>query len=117
VRGIGALRLSDCHVEWLQPAANVALSGIDGLYLTGRSFLAVQNGTNPPRLIRFSLDLQRQELLEANSSWLGEPTHGVIANEHFYFIANAGWDQFDAQGKKKPGAAPVESTIRRLPLP
>jgi hypothetical protein len=117
LRGIAAMRLSDRHIEWLQPGDGIALNGIDGLYLAGRSFLAVQNGTKPPRLMRFSLDLRRQEILEANSPWLGEPTHGVIAGHYFYFIANAGWDQYDAQGRKKPGAAPVESTVRRLPLP
>jgi hypothetical protein len=40
-----------------------------------------------------------------------------VNGREFYFIANAGWDQYDAQGKKKPGSAAVESTVRRMPLP
>jgi hypothetical protein len=116
LRGIGAIRLADRHVEWLQPAGDIALSGIDGLYLSGDHFLAVQNGTTPARVVRFSIDLHKQEVREANSSWLGEPTHGVLVDGDFYFLANTGWGEFDQQGKKKAGAEPVESTVRRLPL-
>jgi hypothetical protein len=100
LRGIGAIRLADRHVEWLQPAADIALSGIDGLYVAGDYFLAIQNGTNPTRIIRFSLDLRKQEVLQAYSPWLGEPTHGVFVNGDFYYLANTGWGAFDQQGKK-----------------
>lgn len=116
VRGIGAINLSTHAVEWLQPADGIALSGIDGLYVHGGSFLAVQNGTTPPRVIRFSLDLKKQEVIEANTPGLGEPTHGVIVGNDFYFIANTGWGEYDQKGKKKPGSAPVESAIRKAVL-
>jgi hypothetical protein len=116
VRGIAAIRLSDRHIEWMQPAGDIALSGIDGLYVADNHFLAVQNGTTPARIIRFSLDLRKQEVLEANSPWLGEPTHGVLVGGEFYFLANTGWGEFDQQGKKKTGSPPVESTVRRMTL-
>ena len=103
-------------VHWLAPAPGIALSGIDGLYVTGDSFLAVQNGTNPPRLMRFSRDLHRQEVLEANWAGLGDPTHGVIAGNDFYFIANSGWGDYDEAGRKKAGSPPVESTVRKISL-
>jgi hypothetical protein len=117
LRGIAAIRLTDRRVEWLQPAPGIALSGIDGLYVVGDHFLAVQNGTTPPRLMHFSIDLRQQEVLEANSAWLGEPTHGVVVGGDFYFLANTGWGAFDAKGNKKEGTAPVESTVRRMTLP
>lgn len=117
LRGIAAIRLSDRRIEWVQPAPGIALSGIDGLYVVGRQFIAVQNGTTPQRLMRFSIDLRDQEVLEANSPWLGEPTHGVVVGRDFYFLANTGWGAFDAKGKKKEGTAPVESTVRRMALP
>ena len=99
LRGIAAMDLATRAVKWLPPAENVALSGIDGLYVFGDSFLAVQNGTAPPRLTRFSLDLQKQEVLEANWPELGDPTHGVIVGDAFYFIANSGWGEYDQHGK------------------
>jgi hypothetical protein len=116
LRGIAAIALATGRVTWLQPAEDIALSGIDGLYLYHGSFFAVQNGTTPARIIRLSLDLHKQEVLEANTAGLGEPTHGTIVGNMFYFIANSGWDQYDDQGKKKTGSAPVESTVRKIPL-
>ena len=115
-RGIAAIRLQDRKVEWLQPASGIALSGIDGLYVYGDSFLAVQNGTTPARIVRFSRDLKTMQLLEANTAGLGEPTHGVIVGDEFYFIANSGWSDYDDQGRKKAGSTPVESSVRKLRL-
>ena len=115
VRGIAAMDLATHQVRWLMPADHIALSGIDGLYLYGNSLIAVQNGTNPPRVIRFSLDLQSQEVLEANTPLLGEPTHGTLRGNSFYFLTNSGWSQYDEQGKRKPGP-PVVSAVRRIDL-
>jgi len=117
VRGIAAMQLDTRHVEWLQPAPGIALNGIDGFYVHNNSFLAVQNGTTPPRLIRFSLDLRQQEVLEANTPGLGAPTHGTFVGDDFYFLANSGWNEYDQDGRKKAGSAPVESTVRKLRLP
>jgi hypothetical protein len=116
IRGIAAIRLQDRNVEWLQPAGGIALSGIDGLYVYGDGFLAVQNGTNPARVVRLSRDLKKMQVLEANTPGLGEPTHGVIVGDEFYFIANSGWGEYDDKGQKKAGSAAVETTVRKLNL-
>ena len=116
LRGIAAITLSSSAVTWLKPADNVALSGIDGLYVYRDSFLAVQNGTTPARIVRFSLDLRKQQVLEANTPGLGEPTHGTIVDNTFYFLANTGWDAYDDDGKKRAGSNPVESTVRKIVL-
>ena len=99
-----------------KPADDIALNGIDGLYVYRDSFLAVQNGTTPARVVRFSLDLRKQEVLEANTPTLGEPTHGTMVGNTFYFIANSGWDDYDDNGKKKAGSGPVESSVRKIVL-
>jgi sugar lactone lactonase YvrE len=114
VRGIAAITLSTGAFAWLKPADDIALNGIDGLYIHGGSFFAVQNGTKPARIVRWSLDLRKQEVLEANTTELGEPTHGTIVGDTFYFIANSGWDAYDDQGKKKAGSGAVESTVRKM---
>ncbi len=116
VRGIAAMNLATKEVSWMKPADTIALSGIDGLYIYRDSFLAVQNGTSPARIVRFSLDLHKQEVLEANSPGLGEPTHGTLVGNTFYFLANTGWDEYDDAGKKKPGTNPVESSVRQIAL-
>jgi sugar lactone lactonase YvrE len=116
VRGIAALDLKTHQVKWLNPASDVILSGIDGLYVYRNSFLAVQNGTNPARIVRWSLDLKRQQILETNTPGLGEPTHGTLVGDQFYFLANTGWSEYDENGKKKSGSAPVVSSIRKIDL-
>jgi sugar lactone lactonase YvrE len=114
IRGIAAMRLDTHKVEWLQPAPGIALSGIDGLYVHGRWFVAVQNGNSPPRVVRWTLDLKSQEVLEANTPRLGEPTHGTFVGDDFYFLANSGWNEYDGKGKRKADAVPVESEVRKL---
>jgi len=114
VRGIAAMDLKTHTVRWLQPARDIMVSGIDGFYRYGESFLAVQNGVNPARVVLFSSGFTKQAVLEANTPGLGEPTHGTLMGGAFYFIANTGWDAYDDDGKKKPDSAPVESQIRKI---
>lgn len=114
VRGIGAIDLATRALRWLVPAEGIAVSGIDGLYVYGDSFIAVQNGTEPRRIARFSLDLRRQAVLEANTPGLGEPTHGVIVGRTFFFLANTGWDQY--RDGRKTGTAAVRSSVRQIDL-
>jgi len=116
VRGIAAMDVKTHNVRWLQPASGIALSGIDGFYRYGDSFLAVQNGVKPERVVLFSSGLTKQEVLEANTPGLGEPTHGTLVGGAFYFIANTGWDAYGDDGKKKADSAPVESQIRKIVL-
>ena len=116
VRGIAAMDLQTRAVRWLQPAPGIVLSGIDGFYRYGDSFLAVQNGVKPERVLRLNSSLTKQEILEANTPGLGEPTHGTLVGGAFYFIANTGWDAYDDAGNKKPDSAPVESQIRKIVL-
>jgi sugar lactone lactonase YvrE len=116
VRGIAAITLESRQLRWLRPGPHIVLTGIDGLYIDHGSFIAVQNGVTPERIVRISADLQTQTVLEANWPGLGEPTHGVIVGRDFYFLANTGWNAFDEQGSKLPGVAPVESAVWSLPL-
>lgn len=116
IRGIAAIDLESRAVRWLPAPPGVILSGIDGLYCNRTEFLAMQNGTKPPRLVRMPLDLSSQTVIEANWPGLGEPTHGTIAGEQFVFLTNTGWDAFDAKGKRKANFPAVESAIYQLPL-
>jgi sugar lactone lactonase YvrE len=119
VRGIAAVRLATRTITWFTRSAGVALTGIDGLYLTGDGFLAVQNGMTPPRVARFFVDLEaevprrvlRAEVLERATPGLREPTHGVRVGGDFYFLVATGWDRFDDEGKPKAGAPPDAPAI------
>jgi hypothetical protein len=118
LRGIGILDLSTRKVRWLPMENKFALDGIDGLYLRDRTLLAVQNGTSPERVSEFTLDDLRhkvigQHLIESATTTLGDPTHGVIVGNDFYYIANSGWDVLDEHGERKAGAKPTPARIMR----
>lgn|SRR5581483_10902510 len=103
--GVAAVDLSTRSIRWLD--TSVALDGTDGLYLKDGWLIAVQNGVEPERVARFRLHgegkVDRGEVLESNTPGLGDPTHGVIVGNDFYFIANSGWDRVEEDGTIKAG--------------
>ena len=109
VRGIGILDLKDGSVRWLnqQGGAKVALNGVDGLYYADGALILTQNGTSPERVVRMKLDQSRmkvisEDVIERSTATLGDPTHGVVVGNWFYYIANSGWDVLDEHGELKP---------------
>lgn len=116
VRGIGRFDLRSGRVQWLHSQGRYALTGIDGLYMYRHTLLAVQNGTQPQRVVALELDPSRLAILnvriiERNSPSLGTPTHGVLIDRHFDYITNSGWDFIDDHGVANPD---VEATAPRL---
>lgn len=121
VRGIARISLKTGRIDWLASTDEAATNGIDGLYLNDRWLYAVQNGTQPERVVRFRLDpsmshVEKVETLESNTPGLGEPTHGVFIGGAFYFIANSGWNNLDNGGKLRPGVEFSSATIRKILL-
>ena len=121
VRGIGIVDLATRAVTWMAHGREVAINGIDGLYLYGDSLLAVQNGTEPNRVIHLFLDptltrILRWEPLDSHSPGLGAPTHGTVVGRDFFYLANSGWDQLADDGSVKPAAALTPAEVRRVAL-
>jgi sugar lactone lactonase YvrE len=122
-RGIARIDRSTGRVEWLAHTREMALNSIDGLsFADSHTLIGVQNGTNPNRVIRISLDssglsITRVESLAQNESSIREPTHGVFAGRDYYFIANGGFGAFSDDGKLRAGEraiAPVVAKISNL---
>jgi sugar lactone lactonase YvrE len=119
VRGIGVLDIASKQVRWLPMDGRFALNGMDGLYFDDGKLIAVQNGTSPERVIAFKLDaslthIVSETIVERSTATLGDPIHGVIAGDTFYYIANSGWDVIDDHGNMKPEAKPSEARIMRV---
>jgi sugar lactone lactonase YvrE len=118
-RGIARIDLATGAVIWLAHSDEIAMGGIDGMYMRGQDLYTIQNGANPARLVRFHLStaldrIESMDVLESNSHGLGDPTHGVFVGNDFYFIANSGWSELDEHGNIKTGHQLTEATIRRL---
>jgi sugar lactone lactonase YvrE len=119
-RGIAQLDLGapcPCTARWPANGSGVFTAGIDGLVRDGDALLAVQNGTPPPRVIRLSGDLQRQQVLESGTPGLGEPTHAIVVGRALWFIADVGWDRFEESGQRRSGAQASHAELRSVPLP
>jgi hypothetical protein len=121
VRGIGVLEIATKHVRWLPMGGRFALNGIDGLYFDRGTLIAVQNGTSPERVVAFAVDpsltrIESETIIERSTGTLGDPTHGVIIDKDFYYIANSGWDAIDDRGNMKPAAKPSVPRIMRARL-
>lgn len=122
VRGIGVLDPKSKQVSWIPMEGAHALNGIDGLYLSGSTLIATQNGTSPERVIAFNVDAKisrvlSETVIERSTPTLGDPTHGVIVGGSFYYIANSGWDTLDEHGNRKSGTKATPSLIMKVRLP
>ena len=120
LRGIAILDLRTRAVTWIDSGGH-ALNGIDGLYLFGRTLLAIQNGSSPERVVRFELNqsltrIESESIIERATPTLGEPTHGLLLKGIFYYIANSGWDTLNDDGTPKPGSVPSKASLMRIDL-
>src|SRR5262249_37997435 len=125
-RGIGIVSLasqdarrdrarSGQPVAWLKHPPELSLAGIDGLYLRGHTLVAVQNGTEPERILIMTLDEEYRGVTHwrvavARLPGLGDPTHGIILGNEFLVVVNSGWDRMNDDGKFDSGkpASPAQ---------
>lgn len=120
VSGIYRLNIKTGEAVRVQYAQSSFLRGIDGLLLDGQTIYAVQNGTNPLRVLRLSCDATWTKITSAytidnNTDFLGEPTLGCMFRNAFYYIANSPWGAYDKNHQLDVSKA-VPPMIRRYVL-
>ena len=120
--GIAIIDLTGAgRVTELRHPANVAVTGLDGMYLVGDSLIGIQNGTEPERIMRFRLnhaqtEIESAEVIEQSTPRLGEPTHAVAVDGWVYVSANVGWNKVDDHGNLKEGASFTQPVLLRFPV-
>jgi sugar lactone lactonase YvrE len=107
IRGIYRLTIKTKELVEIKTNADVSLKGIDGLYFYNNSLIAIQNGVNPLRCMRYFLNKELTaitgfEIIDRKHPAFGEPTLGVIDGNNFYYIANSQWGGYDNNHKIKP---------------
>jgi sugar lactone lactonase YvrE len=120
-QGIFSVEMATKKIKWLAPAGEVVALGVDGLYFHQGKLIGVQNGTNPQRVVRFSLSkdylrLTAAETLEANHADFNEPTLGVLVGRDFYFVANSQYEMVDEKGEAGAPEKWREPVVLRLRL-
>lgn len=110
--GVGVVDLTRPNppgqLNYLAHPETVAVTGLDGLYLSGDSLYGIQNGTVPARIMRYYLnpgqtEITSGEVVEQATERLGESTHVIGLNGWLYISANVGWNKIDDHGRLKPG--------------
>ncbi len=114
--------LIDLKTKRVNPiASNFTLLGIDGLYAYKDTLICIQNGVNPQRIIKLTLNsdlarFDRFETIEANNPVFDEPTLGVLVKDVFYFVANSQWGAIDQKGQLAPPEKLKDPTILKVKL-
>ena len=117
--GIWAVDLATATRSPLTAPDDVPLVGVDALLALDDDLVVTQNGISPKRVVRLGLDPEgvrvvRGDVLEMNTPELEEPTLGVLVGRDLYYVANAQWDAFDAEGHMFPAEKLHEPTILKV---
>jgi hypothetical protein len=54
-----------------------------------------------------------EEMIERGTATLGDPTHGVVVGDWFYYIANSGWNVLDEHGDVNAGERLTPGRVMR----
>ncbi|MBV1861057.1 MAG: hypothetical protein KUG77_21750 [Nannocystaceae bacterium] len=109
------------NIEVLQAPPDLDLRGIDGLALQGRSLAAVQNGAQPPRVLRIELSQDTRTVesaveLSVPDPQAGEPTLEIFVGDALWVMQTDLWDRvFDADGRPRKDVELAAPTVARIP--
>ncbi|HTD51702.1 MAG TPA: hypothetical protein VK780_01635 [Thermoanaerobaculia bacterium] len=120
-RGLFAVNIASKRVTPIRVPPDLALTGIDGLVLTGRSLIAIQNGIIPHRVIRLDLapdgvTISKSRILEMNHPDFDEPTLGTVVDGVLYFSADSQGEKFLDEKKPISPEEMRDAVILKLPL-
>jgi len=119
--GLLRVDLATNDVSRLDDAPASTSLGCDGLAWYDGSIIAVQNGVEPARIMRFELDtsgrrITRADVLDRNVAIADEPTIGAIVGSDFVYVANSQWEKYTDAGKRKPERPLTAPVLLAVPL-
>ncbi len=118
--GLFVIDVKTKAVAKLKTPLDVASVGIDGLYFVNGALVATQNGVEPQRVMRFSLDAKGLEVTGQKVLLVGDPrvddlSLGTVVGSQLLINAHSGWSAFDDNGTRKADAV-KDSTFLFVPL-
>lgn len=121
LKGVFVIDMKTKGVSLLAAAPASTMLGIDGLYFHNGKLIGVQNGVNPNRVIRLSVDkngtrVEKFEVLEANNPVFDEPTLAVLNGGSLFYIANSQWGMIDEKGKLAAAGKLKDPVVLKLKL-
>ena len=118
--GVLRIDVATKSAAFLDLPPGAALGGIDGLYVHENSLVAIQNGTDPIRVLRAWMNPERTRVtrvavLEQGHPETDIPLTGTIVGDDLYYIGRSQLRAFDGP-KIWPDEKLKETTILKLPL-
>jgi len=121
-RGFFRLELATRALSLVEAPPGMSMRGCDGILWYRGSIIAVQNGTSPARVMRFTLDstgtrFTRADVVDENPHIADEPTIATPLGRELIYVANSQWEKHDAHGSRietRPLTAPI---LLSVPLP
>ncbi len=121
-RGFFRLDLVTRALTHVEDPPGASTRGCDGIVWFRDGIIAVQNGSSPPRIVRFWLTqggdrFTSATVIDQNSAIADEPTIGTLLGGEFVYVANSQWDKHDALGKRISAKALAPPILLAVPLP
>ena len=113
--GIAAVDIATGALTWVTHSDSLALTGIDGMYRVGHDLIAVQNGLEPNRIMRLSLDPSMRRVVSATAIARGRAakslTHATVVGGWLYFLTKSGWERAADDGTITAAAGAAEAPV------
>jgi hypothetical protein len=122
-RGVRIMDVATRDARPIAVPAGETLGGVDGLYVRGRTLVAVQNGlrARPARVIQAELTSSLDTVtclavLDRNRPEFDIPTTGVLVDNELFYVASSQLRRFNEDKTIFPADKLTESVIIRTPL-
>ena len=99
------------------PPAGASFIGLDGLVLTPAGLIATQNGVNPVRILRLTLDAAGEHVthvtpLISGRADLSDVALGCYSDGRYYFTGQSGWALFEPPTATQPARTVTISALK-----
>jgi hypothetical protein len=119
--GLAAIDIASGTLRFLETQDDVSLYGIDGLYWYEGDLVGIQNGVEPWRLLRMTLDedfksVTRVRVIEFANDAAIPTTGAIVGNEIYYIGQEASPEKIPSQYSELLAPYVGKTIIRRAPL-
>ncbi|GAB4114553.1 MAG: hypothetical protein Tsb0027_03540 [Wenzhouxiangellaceae bacterium] len=120
-RGLAFIDLRDNRPYLMGAPETLNLGGIEGIDYWNNHLIIIQPGMRPARVMQILLgnngrNIVTAEPIDANHEDYHAPNFGVIAGDHYHYLAASHWTAYDLQGNRLPGSKVDAVPVLKFPL-
>lgn len=120
-RGLAFIDLQDNRPYLMGAPETLNLGGIEGIDYWNNHLIIIQPGMRPARVMQILLGnngrgIVTAEPIDANHEDFHAPNFGVIAGDHYHYLAASHWTAYDLRGNRLPGSQVDPVPVLSFPL-